>query len=422
MKYHIETLGCKVNIYESNVMAEILENNGYTYSNNNPGVIIINTCTVTNTANSKSLKTLRRLRRNNQNSIILLCGCLPENNDNNKELLKYADIIIGNVGKTNIINLINEYKNNNIKIIDTGKVMKASFEEMQLTDYSRTRANVKIQDGCENYCSYCIIPYTRGKVRSKDPRIVIEEVKSLVNNGHKEIVLSGIHTGHYGADLEGFTFYDLLSKLVSISGLKTLRISSIELNEITDEIIDLFSKHDVLADHLHIPLQSGEDSILKAMNRKYDIDDFKERVNKIRTVRPNINLTTDVIVGFPGESDKSFQETIKNIKEINFSKVHVFPYSERKGTKSALMNNKLDPKTIKERVTELLEVSKELELNYMNSFINKEVYVIKEKDINNYSQGHSSNYLNVLIPKTDKEEYNVIIKEINYPYVIGVIK
>lgn len=422
MKYYIETLGCKVNTYESNVISELLENNGYIKDKNSPGVIVINTCTVTNTADNKSLKTLRKYRREFKNSIIVVCGCLPQVNKDLEDL-KLANIVIGNKNKSKIVEYINEYIQTNKNIVLIEDVMDTEFESMQLNNTDRTRAFVKIEDGCSNFCSYCIIPYSRGNVRSKDPRLVKTEVKTLINNGHSEIVLTGIHTGHYGEDLDNFSFYDLLSELITIKGLKRLRISSIELNEITDEILTLFKNSDILVDHLHIPLQSGNDKILKLMNRKYDISYFKQRVEKIRSIRPNISLTTDVIVGFPGETDEDFLNTISNIKEISFSKIHVFPYSERKNTKSTLMDNKVDSNTIKARVQKLLTLSKELELNYMNKFMLRKVTFIPEVYKDGYLIGHTGNYLLIKClgdKKLLNEEVEVTIKSVDYPYLIGL--
>jgi len=297
--------------------------------------------------------------------------------------------------------------------------MEQPFEDMELKNFDKTRAFVKIEDGCENYCSYCIIPYTRGKVRSKKKENVIKEVKNLISNGHSEIVLTGIHTGHY---FDGdYSFYNLLSDLVKIEGLKRLRISSIEINEITDEIIELFKKEEVLVDHIHIPLQSGSDTILKLMNRKYDKTFFIDRINKIREARPNISITTDIIVGFPNETEELFKETLDTVDKIKFSKIHVFPFSRRKGTKADLMDNQIDERIKKERVKILMDKSKELEIEYFNNYISKEVTFIKEVYKDGYLIGHTGNYLLIKAysPIDISGEITVKISKVDYPYCVG---
>ena len=245
----------------------------------------------------------------------------------------------------------------------------SNFEDMFITDMpGRTRAFVKIQDGCENFCSYCIIPYTRGKCRSKDKDKVLEEVKTLVKNGYQEVVLTGIHTGHYGED-GGTTFPDLLKELVKIDGLKRLRISSIEITELNDDFLDVLKNNPIIVSHLHVPLQAGSDKILKLMNRKYDTKYYEEKIKVIRSIRPDISISTDIIVGFPGETEKDFLDTCEFSKKIGFSKIHVFPFSEREGTKACLMDNKLDETTKKDRVNRLMEISSKLERDYLDKFI-----------------------------------------------------
>ena len=287
---------------------------------------------------------------------------------------------------------------------------------MRLNNFDHTRAFVKIQDGCNNFCSYCIIPYTRGGLRSKNKDLVLEEIKSLVDKGHKEIVLTGIHTGSYNDN--GYDLSNLLKDILKIEGLKRLRLSSIEITEINNDIIDLIKNNQIFVSHLHIPLQSGSNKILSLMNRKYDINYFINKVNEIRKVRPDISLTTDVIVGFPNETEEDFKEMIENIKKINFSKLHVFPYSLREGTKAALMENQIDDNTKKERAHRLLELSKELEIEYMEKFINKKIEVLFETYKDGYLYGHTSNYLSVKI-KGNKELTNklvlVNIEKIEYP-------
>lgn len=420
MKFKIITLGCKVNTYESNVMRDILINNGYEETMDDADIFIINTCTVTNTSDNKSLKELRKIRREYPNSCVIICGCMTQVKSDIDSI--NADIIIGNQYKSRIIDLLNEYNKTNSKIVKVDNIMSANFEHMVLNNFNRTRAFVKIEDGCENYCSFCIIPYARGKVRSKSREDVLNEVNTLVNNGHKEIVLTGIHTGHYGADLDNYTFAMLLSELVKIEGLERIRISSIEMNEITDEVLDVIANNDKIVSHIHIPIQSGSDTILKLMNRKYLKQAFIDKINELRSIRPDISITTDIIVGFPGETEELFKETLDTVNTIRFSKIHVFPFSLRKGTKAEELPNHVDDVTKKDRVKRLIEVSKNLEIEYMNKYINKEVIFIPEVYRDGYLIGHTGNYLLVKYKGSEDllhKDVKVTIDSIEYPYVIA---
>lgn len=423
MKFYIYNLGCKVNSYESNIMKENLEANGYVQGNEEDSdIYIINTCTVTNTSDNKSLKIIRRVLRNHPNKITVACGCMTQVNS---VYLKDLDVkvIIGNKGKSKIVDYINEYIKTKKQIIDITDFKDDKFEDMCLNNFDKTRSFVKIEDGCENFCSYCIIPYARGKVRSKDPDLVIEEVNNLIKEGHKEVVLTGIHTGHYGADIN-YDFAKLLNRLVKIKGLERLRISSIEITEITDEVLDVLKNNPNLVSHLHIPLQSGSNTILKLMNRKYDKEYFIDKINKIRSIRKDISITTDVIVGFPSETDELFNETIDTIKKINFSKIHVFPFSLRKNTKAESIPNHVDDVTKKNRVKKLVELSNELENNYMNKFINKTVLLLPEVYKEGYLIGHTDNYLKIRV-KGSHELLNKLIEvkvfKNSYPLLDGEI-
>lgn len=426
MLFDIITLGCKVNAYESSVMKDILINNGYKKANKNEisDVVVINTCSVTNTADHKSAKLIRHAIKNNPGAIIIVTGCFSQNKVKEVSDIDGVSIILGNVNKTKIINYIDKFKKDGKQIIDVKNIVEDEipFENMKLNNFDHTRAFVKIQDGCNNFCTYCIIPYTRGDVRSKKREDVLLEVCNLVKQGHKEIVLTGIHTGNYGAEFEDYKFEDLLEELVKINGLKRLRISSIEMNEITDKIIELMKDNKILVDHMHIPLQSGSDKILKLMNRKYNKEQFIEKIKSIRKVRPNISITTDVIVGFPSEAEELFNETVDTIRKIKFTKLHVFPYSKRSGTVAADMNNQVDERIKKERVKILLNLSKELELDYMNKFIGKKIDFLPETYKDGYLLGHSGNYLSIKVREDDDKLLNKIItvkvKNIQYPYCI----
>ena len=417
MKFKIITLGCKVNTYESNVMRDALINKGYVESLDSANIYIINTCTVTNTADNKSMKLIRRTVKENPNSIIIVTGCMAQNK---KAKIDGVDIVIGNVGKTKIADYIDEYLKTKEKKLDIYDMMDVTFEPMILNNFNKTRAFVKIQDGCNNFCSYCVIPYVRGNVRSKDKISVISEVTNLVNLGHKEIVLTGIHTGNYGD--ENYNFADLLNDLIKIKGLERLRISSIEVTELNERVLEVIKNSRILVDHMHIPLQSGSNGVLKRMNRKYDKEYFINKIKEIRNIRPDISITTDVIVGFPGETEEEFNETIDTIKKVNFSKLHVFPYSKRNGTKAALMDNHIDDVTKKNRAKILIELSKNLENNYMNQFIGKKVIFIPEVYKDGYIIGHTGNYLQIKCLGTENDignDIEVVIKENNYPYMIG---
>lgn len=424
MKFQIYTLGCKVNTYESNVMRDALLNKGYfeVGLKEKADITIINTCTVTNTADSKSMKVIRQAIRRNENAIIVVCGCLVQNKKEEVSKIDGVDIVIGNINKSKIVDYIEKYIEEKKQEVDVRNIMDTNFEPMMLNNFNKTRAFVKIQDGCNNFCSYCIIPYTRGNVRSKDKQSVLKEIQLLVDEGHKEVVLTGIHTGNYGAEFADYKFADLLKDIVKIDKLERLRISSIEITEINDDVMEVIKENNILVDHMHIPLQSGSDAVLKRMNRKYDKEYFINKIKKLRKIRPNISITTDVIVGFPGETKEEFEETIETIKKIEFTKLHVFPYSKREGTKAAIMDGQVDEDIKKKRVKILLQLSKELEYNYMEKFIGKKVIFISEIAKDDYIIGHTGNFLNVKYHgnKNDlNKDIEVKINNIEYPYCIG---
>ena len=419
----ILSLGCKVNTYESEYIRNILEQRGYEIKDftDKCDIYIINTCTVTNTSDTKSSKMLRRARKENPDAIIVAMGCFIESNKDNP--IPGIDIVIGNRDKDKVPDLIDEYLKNKERIIRLYKGRTDIFEDMYITSFpGRTRAFVKIQDGCDNFCSYCIIPFVRGKCRSKDIDKVIEEITALVNNGYKEVVLTGIHTGSYGRDLD-ISFADLLNEIIKIKGLKRLRISSIEATELNEDVLNILKNSNIIVDHLHIPLQAGSNEILKSMNRKYDLKYFEDKIAEIRSIRPDISITTDIIVGFPGETEELFKETLNTVRRINFSKVHVFPYSERKGTKSERLPNKIAANIKKDYVKRLIELSKELEIEYASKFIGKELEILVEQTKDGFSYGHTSNYLNVKVKGNlpHNELIKIKIISVDYPNVIGEI-
>ena len=414
------TLGCKVNTYESEFIINELKNNGYEIKDFDDicDVYIINTCTVTNSSDSKSKKMIRQAIKRNPDACVVAMGCfIAANLDYTCEGL---DITLGNKDKSKIVELLDDYFKNKEMIKLTYNSRLSQFEDMYIDEFvGRTRAFVKIQDGCDNFCSYCIIPFVRGKCRSKEKEKVIEEVTALVNNGYKEIVLTGIHTGSYGVDLD-VSFAELLNDLVNIEGLARLRISSIETTELNDDVLDVLRNSKILVDHLHIPIQAGSDPVLKGMKRKYDLEFFFNKITEIRSIRPEVSISTDVIVGFPGESEELFNTTIDTCRRIGFSKLHVFPYSERRGTASSRMSDKNDGGVIKERARKLIKVSEELEIDYMNKFVGREVEVLVEESRDGYSYGHTGNFLycKILGELPHNEFVNVKVKNIEYPYCI----
>ena len=393
MKFNIVTFGCKVNQYESNMMKEKMLSSNFFYEENmsDANIIIVNTCSVTNVADKKCLKMIRKIKREYPNALLVVAGCSSQNNQNVYEALD-VDILLGNKDKSKIAELIKEYLDTEKKYVKFYNERNLDFEDMLINDYNHVRAFVKIEDGCDNFCSYCIIPFVRGSVRSKDFDTVIKEAKLLTEHGHKEIVLTGIHTGHYMSNNHDLT--DLINELSKIDDLLRIRISSIEITELNDKFLEMLKINKKVCNHLHIPLQAGSDEILKRMNRKYD---YEEKINKIRSIRPDISITTDIIVGFPYETDELFSETLEFSKKMNFSKIHVFPYSIRVGTAAASMPNQVDEVTKKVRVKKLMALSKKQEKEYYEKFKEKELDILVEECDNNVSIGHTSNYLMVTL-------------------------
>lgn len=421
MTFAIHTFGCKVNIYESEYITNLLQENNYNLIDfNSPleaNIYIINTCTVTNEADKKDRKLIHTTRTNHPNSILIVMGCYSQLNPNDID----ADIIIGNKYKSEIVNLINEFQKEHKKIIKVDNITKTNFEDMYINRFiTHTRAFVKIQDGCNAFCAYCAIPYARGGIRSKDFDKVISEVTNLVNNGYKEIVLTGIHTGRYGIE-KNTNLETLLKELVKIPNIFRIRLSSIEINEITDGIIDLIKNNDIMAKHLHIPLQSGSDTILKSMNRLYDTKFFIDRVDYIRKEIPDISITTDLILGFPGETEKEYKETLNSLKKINFTKIHTFPYSKRNGTKAASMPNQVDGITKKCRVKEVINLSNKNEINFYKQKIDNVYNGVIETRKDGKKIAITTNYIPVEI-NTDLKNGSIVrfkITKVTNSLVIG---
>ena len=418
MKVGFITLGCKVNIYESNALKDELIKRGYEIVDVSEecDCFIINTCSVTNQADSKSRKMISKCHRLNPNALLCVMGCYSQTNQEEAMKLEGIDILIGNGNKHILADKIDEMINlkERKKYVSFLEMLKhKEYDNLTVTEYDHTRAFVKIEDGCNNFCTYCIIPYARGPVRSKNTKDVINEIKNIVSLGYKEVVLSGIHTGHYNYDGINFT---KLCKLIleEVPDIERLRISSVEINEIDDEFIELLKNNQIIANHLHLPLQAGSNHILSLMHRRYDKDYFLSRINKIKEARPDISITTDIIVGFPEETEEDFKETMEFSKELGFSKIHVFPYSARKGTPAASMKQ-ISPEIKKERVKRLIELSEILEEKYYKLFIGKETDVIFEQEYQNNLVGHSSNYLEISANLSkDYIKKHCIVKIIKY--------
>lgn len=429
MKVAVYTLGCKVNTYESEYVIKEFLKRGYTltdFSDEKADIYLINTCTVTNTSDQKSRKMIRQARKKNKDAVVVAMGCFTQIRNNDNQIMDFVDVVIGNKDKSRIVDLTEEFIKNKRKIANIEDINEADFDDMEISYFNtRTRALVKIEDGCENFCSYCIIPYVRGRVRSKRPEKVIEEVKRLVNNGYKEIVLTGIHTGHYGADLKDYDFSDLLLELEKIDNLDRIRISSIEITELNDKFLSVLRKSKKIVNHIHIPLQAGSDHILKLMNRKYDKKYYLDKINKIRKIRPDMAFTTDVIVGFPLESDYDFNETIAFVKEVSFAGGHVFPFSRRNGTPAAKMSGQITKEEKHIRCKKLISIFDSLEESYYKKHIGCTLTVIAETYEEGTLTGHTDNYLKVRFKGPEKLlglEVNVKLNEYKDKMLFGEVE
>jgi len=405
MRVAFYTLGCKVNTYETESLSELFLANNFTRVSHKEiaDVYVINTCSVTNSGDSKSRKAIRKLIKLNPEAVIAVMGCYSQLSADEVYSIVGVVIVVSTMHMETLLEHVNRVLRDRQKISNVQDVSRYRvFDEVNVTNFTEsTRAFLKIQDGCNNFCSYCIIPFARGPVRSRPKESIIEEAKSLVENGYQEIVLTGIHTGGYGTDLKQYSFYDLLLELSTLKGLNRIRISSIEINELTDDIIDLLAHNNVFARHLHIPLQSGSETILKQMRRKYTKQEFKDRIDFIRHKIPNIAITTDIITGFPGETDDMFEEMVEFTKIINFSEMHVFPYSMRSGTTAAKMKDQINGVIKSIRVNRLLSVSEEMANQYISKSSPDIASVLFETSDSEYTYGHSDTYIRV---KTKKDE------------------
>lgn len=425
------TLGCKVNHYETEGIWNMFKEHGYERVDfeRMADVYVINTCTVTNTGDKKSRQIIRRAVRKNPEAIVCVTGCYAQTSPGEILEIDGVDVVVGTQNRKRMIPLIEKHKETRLPINGVSSIMQNRvFEEMDVPQFSdRTRASLKIQEGCNNFCTFCIIPWSRGLLRSRDPENVIKQAQQLVNAGYKEIVLTGIHTAGYGEDMPDYNFAMLLKDLEDkVYGLERIRISSIEASQITDEVIERLDQSKKIVRHLHIPLQSGSNTVLTRMRRKYSTEFYEEKINKIKEALPQLAITSDVIVGFPGETEEEFLETYHFIEKIGYAELHVFPYSRRTGTPAARMENQVDPDKKDHRVQQMISLSNRLAINYAKQFENTVLEVIPEEvceDNPNYVEGYSDNYIKVRF-KGNMDLIGSIVRvkitKANYPYSEGL--
>ena len=440
MKAALHNLGCKVNAYETEAMQQILEEAGYEIVpfSEYADVYVINTCSVTNMADRKSRQMLHRARKMNPDAVVVAAGCYVQAKEKEIQVDDCIDIVLGNNKKQNLIEALEEYERTHnadcnvteseknaknqendrkaeIKMEEIGKTKE--YENLHLTKPGdHTRAYIKVQDGCNQFCSYCIIPYARGRVRSRKPESIVSEITQIASNGIKEVVITGIHIASYGKDfsmskdpeLQNYKLIDLLEEINSINGIQRIRLGSIEPLLITEEFVERLKKLEKICHHFHLSLQSGCDETLKRMNRRYTTEQFKEIVRLLRNAYDDVNLTTDVIVGFPGETDEEFSKTYKFLEEIKFYKMHIFKYSPRKGTKAAVMPNQISGDIKEERSRKLIELSDKNEIEYNESYIGKNVEVLFEEEKDGIFKGHTQNYIMVYCELNKNLENQVI--------------
>ncbi len=418
------TLGCKVNHYETEAIWQLFKDANYerVEFETNADVFVINTCTVTNTGDKKSRQIIRRAIRQNPDAVVCVTGCYAQTSSAEIMEIPGVDIVVGTQDRHKLLDYIQQFQDERQPINGVGNIMKnRTYEELEVPYFTdRTRASLKIQEGCNNFCTFCIIPWARGLMRSRDPEKVVEQATQLVNSGYKEIVLTGIHTGGYGQDLKNYNLAQLLRDLDTIEGLERIRISSIEASQLTDEVIDVIGNSNKVVRHLHIPLQSGSDDVLKRMRRKYTMAHFSERLTKLHQALPDLAVTSDVIVGFPGESEDEFQETYDFIVNHHFSELHVFPYSPRIGTPAARMDNQIDEETKNVRVHKLISLSNQLAKEYASKFEDEVLEVIPEEmgEEPHTLVGYADNYMKVRFEGDDSligQIVKVKIVKANYP-------
>ena len=443
MKVHFFTLGCKTNTYESSAMGQSFTQKGYEITKDKEekaDIYIINTCSVTNIAERKSRQMMRQAKELNPEAIIVACGCYAQVAKEQIAQIDEVDLIIGSKEKNQIVDIIEEYlKNQNKEILISDIMNESEYQDFESTTMTElNRAVVKIQDGCDRFCSYCIIPYARGHIRSRNPKKIIEEIENIAKQGIKEVVLTGIHLASYGKDFTdetareyrkqynyneeykkytpnddlasgGFRLIEILEPIKKVKGIERIRLGSIEPKLITEEFVTRLSKLEKICHHFHLSLQSGCDETLKRMNRRYTTEDFRKICKILRAAYKDVIFTTDIIVGFPGETEEEFNQTYEFLKEIKMYKMHIFKYSPKRGTAATKFKNQIDSKIKDERSKILLELSDKNETEYNETYINKTVTVLFEEEENGYFKGHTGNYLAVKV-KTDKDLTDKLLK------------
>jgi threonylcarbamoyladenosine tRNA methylthiotransferase MtaB len=399
------TLGCKVNFYDTEAIWQLFKNEGYEQVDfeQTADVYLINTCTVTNTGDKKSRQIIRRAVRRNPDAVIAVTGCYAQTSPAEIMAIPGVDLVIGTQDREKLMSFVTDIQNDRKPVNAVRNIMKTrEFEELDVPSFTdKTRAFLKIQEGCNNFCTFCIIPWSRGLSRSRNPESVLEQARSLVAAGYKEIVLTGIHTGGYGDDLENYRLANLLADLDKIEGLERIRISSIEASQIDEKMIAILNSSPKMCRHLHIPLQAGDDDILKRMRRKYTTAEFADKIRRIKEAMPGVAITTDVIVGFPGETREQFENGYRFMEEMKFAEMHVFPYSKRTGTPASRMEEQVDEEIKHERVHQLIELSEKMQGAYGREWIGSVVEVIPERDGKalrepGFIGGHADNYLQVV--------------------------
>ncbi|SFU93692.1 tRNA (N(6)-L-threonylcarbamoyladenosine(37)-C(2))-methylthiotransferase MtaB [Alicyclobacillus macrosporangiidus] len=427
------TLGCKVNFYDTEAIWRLFKAAGYQQVpfDERADVYVINTCTVTNTGDRKSRQMIRRAVRTNPDATVVVTGCYAQVAPDEVAKIAGVDLVVGNDRKTQIVRLVEQVQREQHPYQAVGNILKTrEFEEMDVPFFEeRTRANLKIQDGCNNFCTFCIIPYARGLIRSRKPENIVAQATKLAKAGYREIVLTGIHTGGYGADLDGYRLSHLLEELERIDELYRVRISSIEASEIDDRLIDVLGRSRKVCRHLHIPLQAGHDEVLRRMNRHYRVAEYADKLARLRAALPDVAVTTDVIVGFPGETDAYFEASAAFVREMAFSQLHVFPYSPRKGTPAARFTDQV-PEEVKEaRVQRMLRLSEDLARTYAAAHVGRTLEVIPEEPLHLEGRGvrpgqgpdgrpgfwlvgHADNYLKVAFPVPDGVAAETLMGEV----------
>ncbi|WP_020615652.1 tRNA (N(6)-L-threonylcarbamoyladenosine(37)-C(2))-methylthiotransferase MtaB [Paenibacillus daejeonensis] len=399
------TLGCKVNFYDTEAMWQLFKQEGYEQVDFDAtaDVYIVNTCTVTNTGDKKSRQIIRRAVRRNPDAVIAVTGCYAQTSPAEILAIPGVDLVVGTQDREKLMSFIDQYQQERQPVNAVRNIMKTrEFEELDVPDFAeRTRAFLKIQEGCNNFCTFCIIPWSRGLSRSRSPESVLAQARQLVEAGYKEIVLTGIHTGGYGDDLEAYRLADLLEDLDKVDGLERIRISSIEASQIDERVIAVLNRSPKMCRHLHIPLQAGNDAVLKRMRRKYTTAEFAEKIRRLKEAMPGVAITTDVIVGFPGETEEMYREGYAFMEEIGFAEMHVFPYSKRTGTPAARMEDQVDEDVKHERVHQLIDLSERMQLDYARHHVGQVLDVIPERAHKGDEEagmimGYSGNYIQIV--------------------------